>query len=185
MNRFKTFLLSGVMGLAMVGTAVAADFSPERFSAPSDSSWYVRGDVGWSFLDWSGGSDDSDIAFGGGLGYKYSDYWRADLRIDYAGKFDVGGGADLGFGTVLVNGYFDIPISQQLSPYLGVGAGYGWTTLDPGPDRDGFAYALMAGVGADLTQQITLDLGYRYREVSNEGPNVRDHSLLAGFRFSF
>ena len=185
MSTFKSILLAGVMSIAMVGTAAAADFSAAEFSSPSDSSWYIRGDLGWSFLDLSGGPNDDDFTFGGGVGYQYSEYWRTDLRVDYAGDFDVQGGADLGFGTILLNGYFDIPINNQIAPYIGAGVGYGWTTLQPGPDRDGVAYSLMGGVGAKMTEQITLDVGYRWRGVSIEGPNVRDHSILAGGRFSF
>lgn len=181
MKTIKRILLSGVMCLATFGTASAADFLPEQFTSPVDSAWYLRADVGWSFLDWNGGSNDNDITFGGGVGYRYNPSWRTDVRVDYAGKFDVGGGSDLDFTTVLLNGYFDVPLGGQITPYVGLGAGYGWTNVD----RNGFAYALMAGASFDLTQSIALDVGYRYRGVATSGPDVNDHSVLAGWRFSF
>ena len=184
MNKLKRILLFGIMSLATFGTATAADLLPEQFSSPVDSTWYLRADIGWSFLDWDGGADDDNITFGGGVGYRYNEYWRADIRGDFAGDFNVGGGRDLSLGTVLVNGYFDIPLGAQITPYVGVGAGYGWAELDPGQDEDGFAYALMAGATFNMTQNIDLDVGYRYRGIAVSGPDVADHSVLAGFRFS-
>jgi opacity protein-like surface antigen len=187
MKALKTILLAGAMVGGLAGAAAAADFVPvpDQYASAADSGWYLRGDVGWAFLDWNGGSNDDDVTFGGGVGYRYNSNLRADIRVDYAGDYDIGGGADLGFGTALVNGYYDFPISSQIAPYLGVGAGYGWTVRSPGPDRDGFAYALMAGVSFDMTQQIALDVGYRFRQVLVSGPDVSDHSALAGVRFEF
>ena len=187
MKVLKNILFSAVVGFGLVGTAQAADFGagPDQYSASGQSGWYLRGDVGWGFLDWNGGSDDNDVTFGGGVGYRYNENLRTDVRADFAGEYNVGGGTDLGFGTALVNGYFDFPLGGQITPYLGVGAGYGWTYLQPGSDRSGFAYSLMAGASFDLTQQIALDVGYRYRQVLISGSDVADHSALAGVRFSF
>ncbi len=187
MKALKKALLACAMVAGVAGTVEAADYGlvPEEYASAASSGWYLRGDVGWAFLDWNGGSNDDDVTFGGGFGYRYNENVRADVRVDYAGDYEIGGGAELGFGTALVNGYFDIPIGGQMTPYLGAGIGYGWTVRSPGPDGDGFAYALMAGVGFDMTQQITLDLGYRFRHALISGPNVTDHSVLAGVRFSF
>lgn len=185
MHAFKRILLSGIIGFCSLGTASAADFLPEQFSSPADPAWYLRADVGWSFLDWNGGNDDNNVTFGGGIGYRYSEHWRTDIRIDFAGDFNVGGGRELNIGTALVNGYFDIPLGGQITPYVGLGVGYGWADLDPGQDRSGFAYALMTGASFDMTQNIALDVGYRYRGIADSGPDVADHSVLAGFRFTF
>ncbi len=187
MHKLKMILAASVCLAGLAATAQAADFEPvpEQFEAAAPGAWYLRADVGWSFLEWSGGADDDDITFGGGVGYRYNENWRADVRVDFSGEYDIGGGTDLGFGTALVNGYFDLPISSHIAPYLGAGVGYGWTYRSPGPDDDGFAYALMAGVGFEMTQQITLDVGYRYRQVLIPGADVKDHSLLAGVRFEF
>lgn len=185
MKVLKTVLLTGAMSIALVGAASAADIIPEQFSSPSNSSWYLRGDVGWAFLDFGGGADGDDVTFGGGVGYQYNENLRADLRIDYAGDFDVGAGTELGFGTVLGNVYFDLPLGNQLTPYVGVGVGYGWADFQPGPTREGVAYAFMGGLSFNMTHNFAIDAGYRYRSVTVGGPDVSDHSLLAGVRYTF
>ncbi len=72
----------------LAGQVHAAD---EGVATPSyaDLGFYLRGDIGWSFLEWSG--DDSN-AFTGvfGVGYQFTDYLRSDLRVDYAGVYTNG-----------------------------------------------------------------------------------------------
>lgn len=185
MKYLQSLLLSAIVSFGLSHSATAADLFSNDLSATGVGSWYLRGDVGWSFLDWSGGSDDDAITFGAGVGYQYNTYLRTDLRIDYSGGYSVGGGAELDALTALANFYLDVPVSEQLTPYVGVGAGYGWADVDPGSDDSGFSYALMAGAGFDMTRTLMLDVGYRYREIDISGPNVADHSFLAGFRFTF
>jgi opacity protein-like surface antigen len=145
--------------------------------------FYLRGDIGWSFLEWSGGADDSAVVLGAGAGYRFYDHLRADLRLDWAGDYDTG--PDLSVSSVLGNLYFDVATGSSFTPYVGAGLGYGWTNLSPGADDDGFAYALMAGVAVDLTESIVLDAGYRFRDVMVSGPDPFEHQILAGLRFEF
>ena len=147
--------------------------------------FYLRADAGWSFLDWSGGDDDSNFALGGGVGYRINDNLRTDLRADYAGKYSVAPGADMSVTTVLGNLYWDIPTSTVVTPYLGAGAGYGWGIVDNGKDKDGAAFALMAGVGVDITENMVLDVGYRFRDIMSSGSDPMEHQILAGLRFQF
>ncbi len=81
--------------------------------------------------------------------------------------------------------YFDIPTGSMITPYLGAGAGYGWGTVDGGRDRDGFAYALMAGASVDLTDNVSADVGYRFRNVLSSGDNPMEHQVLVGLRYKF
>jgi opacity protein-like surface antigen len=153
---------------------------PEQYQA---MGFYLRGDLGWSFLDWS----DSDDAFtgGGGIGYQFNDYVRSDLRVDWSGNYDVGDDADASLTTVLGNVYFDWANDSVFTPYIGAGAGYGWVDADNGLSDDGFTYSLMAGASVDLSESIALDVGYRYRELMIDGENPADHSGLGGIRFKF
>ena len=89
--------------------------------------FYLRGDLGWSFLDW--GDDDSAFAVGGGVGYQFNDYLRSDLRVDWSGDYDIGDGADASLTTVLGNIYFDWANDSIFTPYVGAGAGYGWASM--------------------------------------------------------
>ena len=138
MKSYKTSIIALALMSAVAGQARAAD---EEVATPSyaDLGFYLRGDIGWSFLEWSG--DDSNAFAGGvGVGYQFTDYLRSDLRVDYAGVYT--NGPDMSVTTALGNLYFDIPTGTVITPYLGAGAGYGWAPVDGGPDKDGFAYSL-------------------------------------------
>jgi opacity protein-like surface antigen len=92
--------------------------------------------------------------------------------------------------SFLANGYVDLGTYVGITPYVGAGLGYtyvNWDTLSDstfcvggacpggnalfaqtthgGDDSWRFTYALMAGVAYDLTQEIKVDVGYRYRHV--------------------
>ncbi len=152
-----TKLVVAAAMVAFAGTAQATDLEP--VVVDDDSGWYLRADAGYGF-----GDDDGFVA-GAGIGYEW-DILRADVRADFNS-----------FTSVLGNVYFDFDMDSSFSPYIGAGAGYGWDSGD-----DGFAYALMAGVGFDLSDHLTLDIGYRYRDMDS-GPE--SHEVLGGLRFEF
>ena len=115
---------------------------------------------------------------GGGLGYKFNDHLRTDARIDYAGI----GNSNHDFGSVLGNVYFDIPTSTVFTPYVGAGLGYGWSD-DHGDSESGVTYALMAGMEVTLTDNISADIGYRFRQIINS--DTYTNEALVGLRYSF
>ncbi len=185
MKALKVSLLAAAMLISAGAVARAADAD-----VPSDTyqamGFYLRGDLGWSFLDWGGGDNDSALAVGGGVGYKFNDNLRSDVRLDWAGDYKVGPDADLSVTTVLGNLYFDMANDTMFTPYVGAGAGYGWVNSSGGGDDDsGLAFALMAGVGIEMTDNITLDVGYRYRDVMVSGSDPGEHQILGGVRIGF
>lgn len=185
MKYFKTVVLACTMMATAAGVASAAD----PVDVPTDQyaamGFYLRGDAGWSWLNWSG-HDDSAVVIGGGAGYQYNENLRADLRVDWAGSYDrKNRNNDLDVTTVLGNLYFDIPTSTMITPYLGAGAGYGWGTIGHGNDKDGFAYALMAGATVDLTDSLSLDTEYRFRSIMSSGANPMEHQIMTGLRYKF
>ena len=142
--------------------------------------------AGMSFLSWTGGDDDTAWAFGGGVGYRYNDNMRADLTVDWSGKYDVGGGNKMSNTTVLGNLYYDFANSSAITPYLGAGLGYGWVKNTPANgNENGLAFGLAAGASIDLTQNLALDVGYRFRDTMIKGANPLEHQVMAGVRFSF
>ena len=185
MKALKVSLLATAMLVAAGAAAQAADAD-----VPADTyeamGFYLRADAGWSFLDWTQGDNDSALAVGGGAGYKFNENLRADVRLDWAGDYSIAPGADMSVTTVLGNLYYDMANDTMFTPYVGAGAGYGWTNVSgAGGEDNGVAFALMAGVGVDVSENITLDLGYRFRDVmiSNEDP--QEHQILGGVRFGF
>jgi opacity protein-like surface antigen len=133
--------------------------------------------------------------------------------------------------SFLANGYVDLGTYVGLTPYVGAGLGYtyvNWDTLSDntycvagvfacpgasnlvsssahgGDDSWRFTYALMAGVAYDLTQELKLDVGYRYRHieggdmfefdsataltgatgVQGEDPGFSSHEVRVGLRYA-
>jgi opacity protein-like surface antigen len=192
MNKMiRATLLGSAMMMAMATASHAADpYSPPPVAeTPQDYAkmgWYLRGDIGWSFLEWSGGADDDALALGGGVGYQFNDYLRSDLRLDWAGDYSIGGGDDMSVTTVLGNLYFDLPTGTMITPYVGGGIGYGWTSVDgAADDGDGLAWSLSAGASVDLSEAMSIDIGYRFRDVMVSGENPQEHQIMTGLRFKF
>lgn len=190
MKCLKLVLLASVIGLSLQGVARAADpYQPPpavvEEEVVDNTGFYVRGDLGWSFLDWNQGKNDSAFTGGGGVGYQFNDNLRTDLRADWSGEYNVGWGADMSTATVLGNLYFDIPTQSIFTPYVGAGAGWGWANIQDGPNDDGFTYSLMAGASIDLSESIDLDLGYRFLDIGVDGSNIQDHQILSGVRLKF
>jgi opacity protein-like surface antigen len=175
------FITKALLGLGLMAgftstAALAADaYAPEP--VVTASSFYIRGDLGWSWLD-TENNNDSVFLLGGGLGYKFNDHLRTDARIDYAGI----GNDHHDFGSVLGNVYFDIPTGSVITPYVGAGLGYGWSD-DHGDNESGVTYALMAGVEVNITDNISADVGYRFRQIINSETYANE--ALVGLRYSF
>lgn len=194
-NFLKRGLWASTIIAIMTPAAMAADIDAPMEPAPAPyvqddnyvSGWYVRGDAGFSWLDVDGLGDGGAAIAGGGVGYQVNENFRADLRADHAFDHD-GGPYDVGATTVLLNAYVDVPLSMGFTPYVGVGAGYGFVDYSGAgapSDDDGFAWAATGGVAFQLARNITLDAGYRYRQIDVAGPNYSDHSVTGGLRWSF
>jgi opacity protein-like surface antigen len=185
MRTFKSILLASLVALPLSISVQAADVSAEDTEANTEAmGLYLRGDLGWSFLEWSGGSDDSSFVAGGGVGYRYNDNMRADVTVDWSGEYDVAPGADLSTTTVLGNLYFDWANDSAFTPYVGAGLGYGWADSTLGDDS-GLAMGLAAGVSIGLTDNVDIDAGYRFRDIMISGPDTQEHQAVVGVRFSF
>jgi opacity protein-like surface antigen len=185
MKAFRNTILAGLMLVPFAVSAQAADLAPDEAAVSEAMGLYLRGDAGMSFLNWSGGNDDAGLSVGGGIGYRYNDYMRTDLTVDWAGDYSIGAGADLSTTTVLGNLYYDFANDSAFTPYVGAGLGYGWVNRDIGTDRSGIAYGLTAGVAVDLSTNLALDVGYRFRDIMIKGSDPYEHAIVAGLRFSF
>jgi opacity protein-like surface antigen len=181
----KVLKISLLAAAIVTGAAVSAQAADMGSTDQSATGFYVRGDAGWSFLDWTGGNNDSAPAIGAGLGYRFNDNLRADLRADWSGNYSVAPGSDMNISSVLGNMYFDWPTGTAFTPYVGAGVGYGYADIKNAPNLDGMTYGLMAGVGIDVTQNVAIDVGYRFREILTNGPDPFTNEVTAGVRFSF
>lgn len=142
---------------------------------------------------------------------------RAELEVGYmSSSIDshvVGGvgtfsGADA-FGDTnviygLANAYLDFG-SGPLKPYIGAGLGFGHVDFDNhgvsavGTAMDdsgtGLAWQIGAGVSYAFSEQMTVELGYRFFNVesveltavdgTNSDVDVRAHQVMLGIRYAF
>jgi opacity protein-like surface antigen len=189
MNALKTILLATVVAMPLAVSAQAADLGPDDSSAVSDptlTGLYLRGDIGWSFLDVNGADNDNSWVAGGGVGYQFNDFLRTDITGNFSGDYQVAPGADISTAAVLGNVYFDWANESMFTPYIGAGAGYGWVNgSGTATDDSGLALGAAAGVAIDITNNIALDAGYRYQNINVPGDNVQEHQATVGFRFKF
>jgi len=187
LSTVRKTVLAGLV-LACMGTAAnAADLDPAPAYSPG--SWYVRGDLGVAFSD-ADNQPNSEEAFaaGVGIGYRFTEMFRADITFD--GAFDYGFGSGVDSYGILANAYVDLPLNWIVTPY--VGAGIGWGEVDGnGVTDDGVSFAAMAGFSHDLSHNLALDIGYKMRYTDLSASKTGgvshwvDHMVRAGLRYSF
>ena len=139
---------------------------------------------------------------------------RAEIEAVYRynpnDKFDQGGtpqGADGSLSTahVFLNGYIEFDLLGVITPYAGLGVGYGTVNLNlkqldgtvVADDKDDvYSYQLMAGAAVNVTENFSLTAEYRYFDsitdaeltLSNtpgliENSDIRSHEIRFGIRY--
>jgi len=168
------------------------------------------------FVDPTDSTLDKSTVFGLGAGFRRN-WIRADLTLDYrtAEKYQgtlVTSGdvtAKIQSTTALLNIYADLGTWYRLTPYIGAGIGAARVTISdfdsaltppfsnaPELARWNLAWAGMAGTALALSQNLQIDLGYRYLNFGNtetaDGPgghmtfkNVGAHEVRVGLRWNF
>jgi outer membrane protein OmpA-like peptidoglycan-associated protein len=176
--------------------ALAALMAGTAGVANATEGWYGRADVGYSvdgesdFEESSGGtpigefdlSHESDWAEFLGLGYAFSNGFRAEGELGHRfNQLDEGDLSDYGLldgdvhvWSAMANLFYDFNRGSGVEPYVGVGVGAARINtglVGPGGTVDDsdtvFAYQAMAGIAFRLTEQLDLDVGYRYFEADD------------------
>ncbi|ADZ69359.1 outer membrane protein [Polymorphum gilvum] len=223
---FKQLSLAGVA--MAVSTAVFAADMPAPIiehipEVPAVGGWYLRGDIGYKLYEEPKGSFNDPVVgnlrfrsnelddawmIGAGVGYKFTDYFRADLTVDYEtpagykglapcapcfGSYSVET-ADIDVWTVMLNGYVDIGTWYNITPYVGAGIGAAWvnvsnvkstnpgaatTSYDGSHSQWNLAWALMAGASYAVTPNWSIDAGYRYKNLG-DAKSVKLHNVGTG-----
>lgn len=203
--------------------ALAADYDPPIFveQAPEwvpveiGSGWYLRGDVTYNagklVNDLSPHNRSTQHArFGGdvGVGYHFNDFLRGDVTIGYLGgdEFNNVPTRSHGMWNGLVNAYADLGTVVGLTPYVGVGAGVtyshrsgleNWFFNPPSSSWNrtqyAFTYALMAGASYKVTDNASIDAGYRFlgtpgmeyfdSATAEFRKGVQQHQIRIGLRY--
>lgn len=177
------------------------------------SGWYLRGDIAYRMnmrptATMSDGVaittsrfEDTFVA-GAGVGFK-AGWFRIDLTADYGTRTKFSGSSaavspyvQASFDTIttFVNGYVDLGTWSHVTPYVGAGVGGAhirtlsyvtpFGNLTPNERQINFAWAVMAGLGYNLSRNVTIDAGYRYVNLGNThsgtpllGPSATFHDL--------
>ena len=217
MGKFRRVTFAAAVFAASAPAAFAADLIEPPVVVPQTyGGWYLRGDIGMSNQQLHGGLDNalysttdnldfldsgsfsSAPTFRAGIGYRFNDWFRADITAELRGKSDFSaldryettddGNPATWDGTneysakkkewlFLANGYVDLGTWQGITPYVGAGIGMAQNKIysfrDVNVPNLGVAYgstdtkwnmawALHAGLGFEITDRLTLDLGYSY-----------------------
>ncbi len=198
-----------IFGLA-IGVLVLL-FAAQAWAQSGPQSLYLSGNIGFgiqsdSKLTGSAGQFDNDPAFviNGAIGTQLKENFRVEGEIGYHlnAADRTSNGQDFSFSVIsfMGNAYFDIPTQSPLTPYLGLGLGFGIA----GGSEDSFgssdsdlvgAFQFMAGLGYDISPKMTLTFGYRYFTTTDPafalaGPGFFEteytsHDFLFGARFKF
>jgi len=179
-----------VAGLLVSAPAFAADLVVESaaapVAAPSASGAYASFFAGASLPDAEVTAYQDGVPFGlaidldfdtgyiigGTLGTTILPSLRGEvefsvIKSSISDLFGIPVDADSTGYNLLGNLWYDVDTGTSFTPYIGGGVGYGYdvVTADGSDDinTSGFLYQLGAGVRFAATDNIGLDLGYRYR----------------------
>jgi opacity protein-like surface antigen len=150
-----------------------------------------------------GDSGDSAI-FGFGAGAQLRPWFRIDFTASYVPELNFHGVDNAGLGSVstakihswvgLVNFYFDFPVRTvvgPLTPYIDFGIGGASNHVDAmrstfiggsfaAHTTDSFAASLGAGLGIPLSQNLTLDLAYKFIDLGEVRTGSVASATVAG-----
>lgn len=186
-------IVAAVAAAALFASAAAARADDMNWNSPG--GFYLRLDSGWSFSRDAGGDFDTDVGnsyvVGGGAGYRFNDYLRADVTIGYRGGYDIDASQSVSGSTFAVNGdvssltgmvnaYVDVAKFGMFRPYVGGGIGVsrnkvsnlsasylGVTGSVNDHSETSFAWQASAGVGVEVAPNVTVDVGYRYVDLGS------------------
>jgi outer membrane protein OmpA-like peptidoglycan-associated protein len=158
--------------------ALAALMAGAGGAAHATEGWYGRADVGYSvdgYVDANDVEFDTDNDWSGhlGIGYAFLSGFRAEGELSHRYN-DFGENVGLPDGNMrawsaMLNGYLDFNRDGSVQPYIGLGVGAARLVGSMDAVLAGFkdedtvvAYQGMVGLGFNMTEQLALDVGYRY-----------------------
>lgn len=163
--------------------------------------WFVRIGVrgAWANMNlWDVNDTDTDAGFGGALAFgREFGQFRVEGELAYQGadideinSYTIDDG-DYDLTTVMVNGYYELPVYDAFSVYAMAGVGIAKLSVDLGNgwDDSDQAFAYKAGVGMtyNFTEEIAADLGYEYLGVADTdiADSFTGHNIVGSVRFKF
>lgn len=142
--------------------------------ASAKEGWYGRADIGWSVdgaLEISGADLDFEDDWSAhlGAGYAFSNGVRVEGELARRENEFESFPGEARATSLMINAFYDFNREGRIRPYVGVGVGGANIEADGGAgpisfddDDTVFAYQGLVGVAFALTEQLDLDVGYRY-----------------------
>lgn len=125
---------------------------------------------------------------GAAVGYKFNPYFRAEIELAYRGnkvKQKQMGTFNNNLWTLMGNGYLEYPLAYGITPYIGLGTGYGWNHVKFKGHKDntnGFVWQAIAGARYQLCERTDIALDYRYMDGQKDANN---HAICLSLIQSF
>lgn len=214
----KVLLASTAIAGLLAGTSPAMAEGP--LGLPSLSGFYVSVFAGGSISDDVDLttvvgvpytlSIDSDTGYvlGVAVGVKIMPNLRGEIEYSYskanidnitlsqgAASISSAGTGELETKFILANLWYDFDIGGPVTPYVGGGIGWGdvvdLSTIAKN-NLDGFAWQLGAGAKYDLTDHLSLDVSYRFKQIVGVNfaaftadEDVNSHNIQAAITYTF
>ena len=141
----------------------------------------------------TGDSSEETLITGIHFGAELFEYLRADIGLNHRGDLDFTTNSfQLSIPpyfykthiediyTLMFSIYFEPIHYKKFTPYIGAGIGSTWAKISTNDslvkgssDKANFAWQAEAGIQYDLTQSLTLKLGYRYIDMGNFNVHLR------------
>ena len=176
MPRRSAFPVNLVLFLALT-TNVYAESSGIYFGGIIGATFRLDTDLSSASLGTQKMGFHPGYTFGGFVGYDFGNRFRLEGEISYReNDIRTGGGKDPQAATssIMLNGYYDLPIEKDWNLYFGGGFGMATAQLETvslgqaiDAHETSFAYQLETGVGWVYNSKVTFSLGYRFFDAAD------------------
>jgi opacity protein-like surface antigen len=186
--KLKTFLLT----TTLLASSVAFADAPASAKTSKDSTlkdFYAKAEAGVTMPSQlnrsrtennttrtSKAKFDKGLVGGIGAGYTVNEFFRTDLMLQsrQANITKKTGGGRLSNTSAMLNGYLTGHNDTIFTPYVMVGAGLGQTNVkikdaNASFKKTGLIWNAGVGCQAKVTDQVSVDLGYRYVSLGTLG----------------
>lgn len=206
MNRV---LLAGVAVTAMVlaaPQASSADYTASSgtgykpyVSLFGGASWLTKNPHGYA----TGGPTPADLLMnnpgyiiGGAVGVDWGNQLRTELELSYSrwtsdkayySSTNHTAKSDVTATYLIGNAWYDIKNGSMITPYIGGGVGVGWTNINAFQgtglaaqfNSSGLAFQLGAGLRFNVSENVAIDAGYRFKDIVGLNYNSSNPSEVA------
>ncbi len=219
----KTLVLAMLSCLLASGSAFAAEPTNGVYIAPKVMLNFSNTDASISVNGQSSSGDSfSDAGMGGALavGYDFDVKYNVPVRteLEFAmsdnirntdNSWGVPISGEVGINTLMLNVYYDFENSSKFTPYVGLGAGIAWVSMEgdiagvadfSSKTQSNFAWNIGLGVAYDIAENFSADLGYRFAQFGDaktktltvggveghlEADTISAHQVMFGLRYTF